>query len=333
MMILLVAILVLVFCNSVLLERVYRTLPVVELRRRAKLGHDKRAARLYAMAAYGPSLQLLLWIKGTFSAVALLIWASRTNWWLAGVAGVLISLVAISSRSGQRVSSWQLRYAALLAAPGARILELLQPLLGRPAKAIKNRHPWPQTGLYEPADLLELLRRQARQPDNRISAAQFDTIAGALDFSDKTVGDIMTPRAKVKWVLASETIGPMVMNELHKTGQTRFAVVREISKAANPEVLGTLYLQDLLDHLEDKGRIRELMHSPAIFINESQNLRQALNQFLQSGAMLLVVVNNFDEVSGVITLEDILQQIFGKLHAEVAQAEKEHGQANSSEVE
>lgn len=332
-MILLAAVLVLVFCNSVLFERVYGALPVVELRRRAKLGHDRRAARLYATAAYGSSLELALWIAGTFSAVGLLIWAARTSWWLAGVTGVLISLVTLAGRSNRRVSGWQMRYVALLAPLSAKILGLLQPLLGRPAKVIKSHRSSPSTGLYEPADLLDLLKRQARQPDNRINAAQFDTIAGALNFDGKTVGDAMRPRAKVKWVLASETIGPMVMDELHKTGQRRFAVVREISKSADPEVLGVLYLQDLLDHLEDHGHIRDLMHSPAVFINESCNLRQALDQFLQSGAMLLVVINNFDEVSGVITLEGILQQIFGRLRGNDHEAEKEHGQPRASEVE
>ena len=121
----------------------------------------------------------------------------------------------------------------------------------------------------------------------------------------------MTPRRKVKWVAAAEPIGPMLMDELHKTGQTRFPVAKELAKSASPEVVGSLYLKDLLDNLENKGRIRDIMLPGANYINESQTLLGALDGFLKSGRHLMVVVNNFEETVGILTLDDLFEQILG----------------------
>jgi CBS domain containing-hemolysin-like protein len=332
MMIILAAILVAAFCNSVLIERVRLILPLVELRRRARSGHDKRAAALYKMMAYGPSLQLALWLKGTLSAVVLIIWAARTSWWLAVVAGLLISYVALAGRSNKELAGWQVRYAALVAPLGAKALGWLQPVVGRLAGPVVGRGR-PHTGLYEKEDLLDLFKRQARQPDNRLSEAQLKAARGALSFGDKTVGQVMTSRTKAKWVLASENVGPMLMDELHKTGQTRFAVVKQISKAAHPEVIGSLYIQDLLDHLEDGGHIRDLMHPGVNSINETQKLSDALAEFIKTGNYLLTVTNNFEETVGTITLEHVLGQIFGHQPPAEEAPQKEHSQQPESKVE
>jgi CBS domain containing-hemolysin-like protein len=166
--------------------------------------------------------------------------------------------------------------------------------------------------LYEKEDLVEFLKNQARQADNRITQSDLRTANYALAFADKTVGQIMTPKNKIKWVAGSDPIGPMVMDELHKSGQTRFPVVKEASKSANPDVIGVLYLNDLLDKLETNGRIRDIMHSGVSYINEAQTLNEAAETFLKSGQLLLVVLNNFDEVAGTISLEDVLGQVFGK---------------------
>ena len=310
MMLFLAALLTLAVINSVLLARVYYAMPLVELRRRARAGHDKRAAALYKMMAYSSSLLLLLWLKGTICASILLIWAARTSWWSAALAILLLSLLIFVGRNSRRVPAWQLRYAASVAPLAARVLGFMQPVVGRLSGRFKISHP--HTLMYESEDLLNLLKVQARQTDNRLSESDLKTAHAALDFSSKTVGQTMLPRSKVKWVAASEVIGPMVTDELHKSGQTRFAVVKEISKTAEPGVVGSLYLQDLLDHLEDRGHIRDIMHPGAGTIDETAGLRDCLAQFLKSGQQLLVVKNNFQEIAGVITLEDVLAQILGQ---------------------
>jgi len=186
----------------------------------------------------------------------------------------------------------------------------LQPIFGRIAGRLG--HPKIHSGVYEREDLLEFLDRQKSQIDNRISEAELKAARGALTFAHILVGSIMTPRKAVVWVSRDEPIGPKLMDDLHKTGFSRFPVIRGSDKPTNPEVIGTLYLTDLLKNLEKPGKIGDIMKHDAHFINESHTLLQSLDGFLKSGHHLLIVVNNFEETVGVLTLEAVLSQIVGQ---------------------
>src|ERR1700741_4101393 len=81
---LLFILLVLAFLKSVILYKVYHSIPALELKRRARLG-NKRAIALYKVAAYENSLEVLVCLSGPASAAVLLIWSARTSWWLAAI--------------------------------------------------------------------------------------------------------------------------------------------------------------------------------------------------------------------------------------------------------
>jgi CBS domain containing-hemolysin-like protein len=305
-------ILALVFLLSILLDKTLRGLPPKELRRRARAQKDKRAAAIYKLAAFGRSAEMLIGTVGALSAAGLILIAADATWWSGLITALLVVWLVWMNRSPKAYGGWRLYIAALFAPLAAALASLLQPVLGRLTAWFKRFSPLsPPTGLYEKEDLLEFLRIQARQPDNRISADELKTARGALSLSDKTIGDAMLPRRKIKLVAAGDSIGPMIMDELHQSGQTRFPVVKEVTKAASPEIVGALYLNDLLERLEDKGRIRDIMHPGVSYVNEAQSLLNTLDAFLKSGRYLLVVVNNFEEVVGILMLEDVLQQIFG----------------------
>lgn len=311
MRIALASILAVVFLICVLLDRTLRSLPPKELKRRARAGKDKRAATIYKLVSFGRSTELFVTLLGAFSAAGLILIAADGAWW-AGLAAILLVLRLVwIRRLPPAYKGWRWYLAALIAPPATAVTSLLQPLLGRYVSWRKRFSSPPPTGLYEKEDLEEFLKNQARQTDNRIPAEELKIAHGALSLSDKTVGQAMLPRRKIKWVAVSDSVGPMVMDELHQSGQLRFPVVKEVTKAANPEIVGVLYLKDLLDGLDNKGRIRELMHPGVSYINESQSLLTALDGFLTSGQFLMVVVNNFEEVVGVLTIEDMLKQIFG----------------------
>ena len=305
-------ILAIVFLLSVLLNRALRSLPANELRRRARAHKDRRAAAIYKLAAFDRSADFFLRLIGTLSGAGLISVTVYAAWWAGLIVGIVVSGLLWTGRGQPLINTWSFNLAALAAPFATALVAFLQPILGRISDWLKRLKPlYPSTGIYEKEDLLDFLKIQARQPDSRISENELKTARGALALSDKTVGRVMLPRRKIKWVAAGDSIGPMVMDELHKSGQTRFPVAKEITKAANLEVVGVLYLRDLLEHLEDKGKIRDIMHPGVNYINESHNLRAAFDGFLKSGQFLLVAVNNFEELVGVITLEDVLRQVFG----------------------
>ncbi len=293
----------------IVIYKVYHSIPLHELKRRARSG-DRRANKLYKVAAYGPTLDLLLWKIGTAVAAVLVIWSARTNWWLAAAAIILISWLLVWPKFS--AEGWAGSLAAFFSPFDSRVLSIFQPVLGRPAAWLsRGRRASVHTSLYEKKDLLEILNKQNKQVDSRISPQDLKIATNALEFGDKTVGSIMTPRKEVKMVKADDNIGPLLMDELHKSGFARFPVVKEVSKNAAPEIVGTLYINNLIGY-EGGGKVKDLARKEVYYINEDSNLHQALSAFLKTHHHLLIVVNSFEEMAGVVTLEDVLEQILGK---------------------
>jgi CBS domain containing-hemolysin-like protein len=301
--------LVLAFLKAIILYKVYHSLPVLELKRRARQG-DKKAARLYKVASYEDTLDLLIWLAAVASGAVLIIWSAATKWWLAAIIIVVGGWLVVWSQFS--ADGWAGTALAFFAPAHAKFLSLIQPVVGRiasvmPASLTDTSH----TRIYEKKDLLDFLTRQNRQLDNRIPASDLQIARNAMAFADKTVGSIMTPRKDIKFVEQNESVGPILVDELHKTGFSRFPVVKNSAKASTPQVVGTLYLNNLIGY-DGNGKVKDLMRPEVYFINEDANLSQALDGFLHTHHHLLIVVNSFEEMVGMLSLEDLLEQIIGK---------------------
>lgn len=320
--------LVALLSKAILLYKTINTLPLQELRRRARAGRDGRTQAIYKLASYGPSLSILLWLVAGFSGAGLLILATQASWWLGLVFVLFLNWLVLGRQLAVQPGGWLWQIAGWMATIAAPVLSFLHPALSRVGRFAGSTVTAHHTNVYEKQDLLELLDRQAGQLDNRITKLELKIAKSALDFTDKKVSQVMTPAKEVKWLAADESIGPMLMDELHKTGHIRFPVVKDAAKTLNPaptkspdddrrdqsvgEVVGALYIQDLLKNLEKPGTVADIMVRGVHFIGESHTLHQALDGFLKSKRHLLVVVNNFEEVVGVLTLEDVLEQILGQ---------------------
>lgn len=299
--------LALIVLKCILLYKVFHSIPSLELKRRARSG-DKQASALHRVAAYGQSLDVLLWLIGTAASLTLFIWSARTNWWLAALAVAATAWLMVWARLP--AGGWAGRLAMFAAPAYSVILSFIDPLL-RPLGRLFPNHPVSHTGLYEKRDILDLIGSQYKQADNRVPESDLKIAYNALTFGDKTVGRIMTPRRQVKMVGTNDTVGPMLMDELHKSGFSRFPVVKDSAKVASPRIVGTLYLNNLIGY-EGNGKVKDLMRKEVYFINEDSTLHAALGAFLKTHHHLLIVVNSFEEMVGVITLEDVLEQILGK---------------------
>jgi CBS domain containing-hemolysin-like protein len=300
----------LIFIKCILLYRLYNSVPALELKRLAKQ-NNKRAASLYKVANYEAALDALLWITGTASGAIVIIWAARSSWWTTAFIVALAAYLIVWARQ-PRWDGWMGGLAALSAKYLAPVLSFLNPLLSRlagwvPPAGRVNLH----SGLYEKDDLHKLLNKQNKQLDNRIAESDLKIAFGAISFGDKTVGSVMTPRRKIKFVGADESVGPMRLDELHKTGHSRFPVTKDSPKVANPQVVGTLYLKDIID-MQAGGKIKDYARKDVYYINEDSNLRQALAAFLKTHHHLLIVVNSFEEIAGVLSIEDVFEQIIGQ---------------------
>lgn len=293
---------------SVSIQKTYSKVPVKELKRRATKG-DEMARGLHRAVSYGVSLDIVLWlIIGLSSAGFFVALTTSLPAWLALFGCAALLWVAFAWLPNSRVTSWSEKMAKVVAPGLAWVLERLYPLLSKiGAFAQKHSRITVHSGIYQKEDLVELLDKQAHQPDNRMSAYELGIVKSALSFSDKLIRDIMTPKRVVKMVKADEAIGPLLMDELHKSGFSRFPVLGD----EPDEIIGTLYIRDLVK-AKTGGTVKNTMKKSVFYVNEEKPLQHALQAFLRTKHHLFIVVNGFEEVVGIITIEDVLEQVLGK---------------------
>ena len=134
-------------------------------------------------------------------------------------------------------------------------------------------------------------------------------ITHALAFGDLTVSKVMTPRSMIDTISQEELLGPLVLSDLHATGHTRIPVI----EGDIDHVVGTLYLQDLLIVAGSKTKKASHAMEPIVFyIHEEQTLSHALAAFLKTHHHLFIVVNQYRETVGLLTLEDVIEALIGR---------------------
>ncbi len=288
------------------LQRFYSCVPTRELKRLATRG-DHIAAALYRPVSYGPSMRLLLWIVfglGVASGLLLITFAFAT--W-AIFAATIFTLAVMIWLQSIRLSVHSARLAVTVAPALHKVLIYVHPPLHFVAHVVRRyRGHEPHSGLYEKEDLLTLLGQQKEQLDNRISLAELALAERVLRFDDVQAADVVLPWVKVHMVSTDDPIGPILLGELHESGQNSFIVYD-----GKPEnVVGTLFLRDAV-HAREGGRVRDIMHHKVCFVHEDFSMRQVLEAFAHTGQFMVVVVNKFEEAVGVITLKHLLAQLLG----------------------
>jgi len=167
--------------------------------------------------------------------------------------------------------------------------------------------------LREPADRESLVRllRSAYQR-NILDAEAFSIIEGALTVSEIQVRDIMIPRAQMDLIDIHQEVEafiPQVMANAH----SRFPVIDQ----SRDDVIGILLAKDLLRHYagEEEFNVREMLR-PAVFVPESKRLNVLLREFRASRNHMAIVVDEYGGVAGLVTIEDVLEQIVGDIEDE-----------------
>ena len=167
--------------------------------------------------------------------------------------------------------------------------------------------------LREPHDrdgLTRLLRSAHRR--SLLDADALSIIEGALAVSEMQVRDIMIPRAQMD-VIDIHTKVEDFIPQVISTAHSRFPVVDQ----NRDDVIGVLLAKDLLRHYagEEEFNVREMLR-PAVFVPESKRLNVLLREFRASRNHMAIVVDEYGGVAGLVTIEDVLEQIVGDIEDE-----------------
>jgi CBS domain containing-hemolysin-like protein len=186
-----------------------------------------------------------------------------------------------------------------------RATELVLALLGQ-------EPPGAEHEAHSEAELRMLLSSSAEQGE--IERGEQEMLYKVFDFADKEVADVMVPRPEV--VALSIDLPPAEALEIVlDSPYTRYPVYRD----SLDDVVGILHVRDLIKAMHDPDGMRvnlEELLRPATMVPETKDLAALLTEFRRSNQHMAVVIDEYGDVEGIVTLEDLLEEIVGEIEDE-----------------
>ena len=153
-----------------------------------------------------------------------------------------------------------------------------------------------------------------------LQEAEKRMIAGVFSFGDRTVRQVMVPRMEMA-CLHQDAPLPAALDEVRRHGYWRYPVYRE----DYDDIVGMVTVKDLLRHADrqaEERRVSDVMR-PAWFVPESKQALSLLKEMQAADEQLAVVVDEYGGVSGLVTMEDLLEEIIGEIAEEPPQASEQ----------
>ncbi len=279
-----------------------------ELKRKIALG-DNRAKKIYSVRRRGNLLlvTLLLGNVAVISALSIFL-ESIVSGVIAGLTTTLLITVfgeiipqALFSRYAMALGVrlvWLVRFFIFILFPVcAPLAWVLDRLLGDELPTI-----------YTKRELAKIIEEHKHSSQSELDTDEERIIRGALTFAEKSAMDVMTPRSVMVSLDVDEIVDTTTIRRLESSGHSRFPVIDR----QTGEAKGIIYLRELLGKNKQNRRAIEVCDKKVYYINSIDNLDDALDAFIKTKHHLFIVVNEFAEIQGVLTLEDVLEKIIKK---------------------
>lgn len=207
------------------------------------------------------------------------------------------------------------KIALLLAPPGRIVIKMFYPLVilfewitNIVLKLFSSNQPPP---LFSEAELRTLVELGVKE--QRLGKTEKEFIVGVLEFHDCRVSEIMTPKRRV-FCLASELPLKLALADINQREHTRIPLYR----STREHVTGILYLKDILKAFAERKThicLQDIAREP-LFVAEDALLINVFREMQAKYVHMAIVVNAQQEMQGVISLEDILEEIVGEIFDE-----------------
>jgi CBS domain containing-hemolysin-like protein len=280
------------------------SMSMFELRRRAKEGEKRAQAELRREKLIGDVVSLRR-VSITLLTIVMTILSITLFGWILGT--LVVMFIALEEYGFVSRTRWFYRLAQrLYARVEPSLLRLVEQYPHVFAVIRTRREAHPDGHIESQEQLLHLVDGA----EDALTSDEKRLIRHSLSFSHKLVSSVMIPAGAIDKIANTELLGPLVLDDLHQTGHSRFPVINKDID----HVVGILYIRDLLTINGSKRTItaEKAMDPHVYYIREDQTLDHALAAFLQTHHHLFIVVNEEHETVGLITLGDILKALFGR---------------------
>ncbi len=151
--------------------------------------------------------------------------------------------------------------------------------------------------------------------EGQFDETEQDMIEAVVEFRTTTVEEIMTPRTDIHAMEYSDDL-PAILHFVHSCGHSRIPVYKDNLD----HIQGVLYAKDLLHWIDDHGDDGDFHLSAvlreAVFVPETKTVRQLMAELLAQKVHLAMVIDEYGGIAGLVTIEDIVEEIFGEIHDE-----------------
>ncbi len=276
------------------------------LRIKAKQG-DKNAATVLQIREKGTQLLVTLLLGNTFvNSILAILLADKFSGVVAGFLTTALIFMFGELLPQAVLTRHALRFGSKTA-PLVKALMLIGHPLTKPiAVAIDKLLGKEIYTRYSKKDLLEIIEDETTVEDGDVDTDERRIVKGSLSFSHKKVKDILTPSTIVEGVHIDDTIDLAYIRRLKDIGYSRLPVQTD----DHNHCVGILYLKDLLGETLPI-QVKDAMDSTVHFVNSEETLDSVLDDFIKTNMHLFIVLDEFGTFQGVVTLEDILEEIIG----------------------
>ncbi|QPB42975.1 CNNM family magnesium/cobalt transport protein CorC [Rodentibacter haemolyticus] len=167
-------------------------------------------------------------------------------------------------------------------------------------------------------ELVEVIRDS--EQNDLIDQNTREMIEGVMEIAELRVRDIMIPRSQIVFIEEQEDLS-VCLNTIIESAHSRFPVIADSDDRDN--IAGILHAKDLLKFLREDAEEFDLskLLRPAVIVPESKRVDRMLKDFRSERFHMAIVVDEFGAVSGLVTIEDILEQIVGDIEDEFDEEE------------
>jgi magnesium and cobalt exporter, CNNM family len=209
---------------------------------------------------------------------------------------------------------------ALLVAPPVRaffflfkpLIWVLQRASEVTLRALGLEPPGAEGAVYSEAELKMLLDRSTAEGE--LEEGEQEMLYKVFDFADKEAADVMRPRPEVV-ALAADLPPEECLRAVLESPYTRYPVYRENEE----HIIGILHLRDLLNAMNEKGMaevvVEDILRPPYI-VPETKDIASLLTEFRRTNQHMAIVVDEYGDMEGIVTLEDVLEEIVGEIEDE-----------------
>ena len=302
-LVLLLVVIILALVLVAAVRPVHSEFSVFELERRTEAG-DKAAADALRRERLLSDVVSLLRLKASLLLVVFVVVSVATLGWLIGI--IISVVVAFEYGAFARLGLFKKWADKIYVRYESHLLHFVEKFAGV-MRFIRSVSPEPSLARLSSKQELGHL---VAQSSGVLSIDEKKLITNGIGFDERQVREIMTPKSMIDSIGKRELLGPLVLDDLHKKGHSRFPVIN----GDIDHVVGMLHVQDLLTL--DGGRrsttVEKAMEQRVFYIHESQSLQHALAAFLKTHHQLFIVVNEFRETVGLLSLEDVVEALLGR---------------------